>query len=111
MRSAGMDPYERYVLSSEIEEAMREARRPVCDTCGDRILDSKCYKIGPYTVCEECVKDAWDTLQKQLILRIHERLGAHSDWSIMEILLEFMLNRFDLNEFGEEYAEEISDER
>lgn len=111
MRSAGMDPYERYVLSQEMEESMREARRPVCDTCGDRILDSKCYKIGPYTICEGCIKDAFDTLQKQAILLLHERLGAHSDWNIMEIILEYMLNSFDLTEFCNEYGEEISDER
>ena len=33
-----------------------EKRCPVCDGCGDHILDEHCYSIGAELFCEDCIQ-------------------------------------------------------
>lgn len=106
MRSAGYDPYDQYIRAQEDREARWEATRPICGACGDRILDRDRYDLNGQKVCEDCVNEAWDVIQKNMHRLFMEEYGAHSDYFVIEAIVERMLEVFDLEEFKEDIGEE-----
>ena len=106
MSSAGYDPYDAYIRAQEDREARWEATRPICGACGDRILDRDRYDLNGQKVCEDCVNEAWDVIQKNMHRLVMEEYGAHSDYFVIEAITERMLEVFDLEEFKEEIGEE-----
>lgn len=104
--TAGYDPYDQYILAQEEREARWEASRPICEACGDRILDRDRYDFDGRKVCEDCIDQAWQVIQKNLHRLFMEEYGAHSDYFVIEAITERMLEVFDLEEFKEEIGEE-----
>ena len=74
--------------------------------CGDRILDRDRYDLNGQKVCEDCVNEAWDVIQKNMHRLFMEEYGAHSDYFVIEAIVERMLEVFDLEEFKEDIGEE-----
>jgi len=106
MRGAGYDPYDRYILAQEIRQAKWESTRPTCEACGDRILTEHLYRIGSDPVCEECVNDAWDVVQKNMHRLFMEEYGAHSDYFIIEAIIEHILETFEIGDFKNDTRED-----
>ena len=108
MRSSGYDPYS-YIRQMEHNGYEWEQKRPVCDMCGDRIYKDKLYKIGPYSVCDNCIESAWDALRKEMPGVVRDKLGAYSDWIIMDHIIERMLEAYEISDFKNEYEERIDE--
>ena len=111
--TAGYDPYDVYIRAEEERQARWEATRPICGACGDRILDRDRYDLNGQKVCEDCVNDAWDVVQKNAHRLFMEEYndGTHSDYFVMEAIVERMIEAFDLEEFKQERGEENDDVR
>ena len=41
-------------------QAMREAKLPVCEKCGERIHDETFFNIEGEILCEECMRDKYE---------------------------------------------------
>lgn len=108
MKSSGFDPYA-YAVKRERIDYEWEQKRPVCDMCGGRIYEEWLYKIGPYTVCVNCVESAWSELRKLIPSIMMDKLGAHSDWIVMEHIIERMLEVYEISDFKEQYEERIDE--
>lgn len=104
--TAGYDPYDAYVRALEDREARWEATRPICGACGDRILDRDRYDLNGQKVCEDCIDEAWDVIQKNAHRLFMEEYASYSDYFLIEAITERMLEVFDLEEFKEEIGEE-----
>ena len=111
MRTAGFDPYDAYIRAEEERQARWEATRPICGACGDRILDRDRYDLNGQKVCEDCIDEAWDVIQKNMHRLFIEEYAAHSDYFVMEAIVERMIEAFDLEEFKQEIGEENDDVR
>ena len=43
----------------DMQQAMLEARLPICDKCGERIHDEEYYDIDGEILCEDCLKEKY----------------------------------------------------
>ena len=102
--TAGYDPAD-ILREYEQREYDWELTRPVCRACGDRILSADRYDIGGYKVCEDCINTAWNVIQKNAHRLFYEEYGGHSDYLVIEAIVERMLEVFDLSEFMHEIEE------
>lgn len=103
--TAGYDPAD---ILREIErhQAAWEMDRPVCRACGDRILSADRYDIGGNKVCEDCINSAWSVIQKNAHRLFYEEYGAHSDYLVIEAIIEHILETFEIGDFKSETREE-----
>lgn len=46
-------------LRQDMEQAMREARLPICDNCKERIHDDDYYDVEGEILCEDCMKEKY----------------------------------------------------
>ena len=104
MVTAGYDPAD-ILREYEQREHDWEMTRPTCQACGDRILSADRYDIGGYKICEDCIGTAWNVIQKNAHRLFFEEYGGHSDYLVIEAIVERMLEVFDLTEFMHEIEE------
>lgn len=94
---ARYDPY-MYVREQEEREAEYMASRPVCECCGEVVMEDP-IEIGGILYCEDCVINAWSVIQKRGRDIVKEALKSHSDFPIIDDLMYEMIERFDFGEY------------